>query len=79
VKFAALDDISPEVYKIDLNNFAPRVGIAWQPSFLPGTVIRAGGGTYYPTENAIYELFAFTAPGVAIVQSITNSASVTPT
>lgn len=79
MKFAALDDISPEVYKIDLNNFAPRVGIAWQPSFLPGTVIRAGGGTYYPTENAIYELFAFTAPGVAIVQSITNSASVTPT
>ena len=79
VKFAALGDISPEVYKIDLNNFAPRVGIAWQPGFLPGTIIRAGGGTYYPAENAIYELFAITAPGVAIVQSITNSSSVTPT
>jgi Carboxypeptidase regulatory-like domain len=79
VKFAALGDISPEVYKIDLNNFAPRVGIAWQPGFLPGTIIRAGGGTYYPAENAIYELFAITAPGVAIVQSITNSSSVKPT
>jgi hypothetical protein len=79
VKFAALGDISPEVYKVDLNNFAPRIGIAWQPGFLPGTIIRAGGGTYYPAENAIYELFAITAPGVAIVQSITNSSAVTPT
>jgi len=61
------------VYKIDLNNFAPRAGIAWQPAFLPETVIRAGGGVYYPAENAIYELFAITAPGVAIVQSITNN------
>jgi hypothetical protein len=79
VKFAALGDISPEVYKIDLNNFAPRVGFSWQPSFLPGTIIRAGGGIYYPAENAIYELFAITAPGVAIVQSITNESAVTPT
>ena len=79
VKFAALGDISPEIYKIDLNNFAPRTGISWQPRFLRGTIIRAGGGIYYPSENAIYELFAITAPGVAIVQSITNSSSVTPT
>jgi hypothetical protein len=75
VKFAALGDISPEVYKIDLNNFAPRIGLAWQPRFSPGTIIRAGGGIYYPAENAIYELFAITAPGVAIVQSITNDPS----
>jgi len=79
IKFAALGDTSPEIYKIDLNNFAPRVGISWQPHFLPGTVIRAGAGIYYPAENAIYELFAITAPGVAIVQSITNSSSITPT
>ena len=79
VEFAALGDISPEVYKIDLNNFAPRVGISWQPGFLHGTVIRAGGGIYYPAENAIYELFAITAPGVAIVQSIANQSAVTPT
>ncbi len=30
-------------------------------------------------EDAIYELFAITAPGVAIVQSITNQSSETPT
>ena len=79
VKFAALNDISPEVYQIDLNNFAPRLGLSWQPEFLHGTIIRAGAGVYYPAENAIYELFAITAPGVAIVQSITNSSAVTPT
>ena len=75
VEFAALGQVSPEVYKIDLNNFAPRVGIAWQPRFWSGTLIRAGVGIYYPAENALYELFAITAPGVAIVQSLTNDPS----
>lgn len=79
VKFAALGQVSPRLYGIDLNNFAPRVDLAWQPGFLRGTTIRAGAGTYYTAENAIYELFANTAPGVAIVQSITNQSSVTPT
>jgi hypothetical protein len=79
VEYAALGAVSPEIYKIDLNNFSPRAGLAWQPGFLHGTIIRAGGGIYYPAENAIYELFAITAPGVAIVQSITNTSSVTPT
>jgi hypothetical protein len=73
VKFAALGQISPTVYSVDLNNFAPRLGLSWQPHFLAGTIIRAGAGMYYPAENAIYELFAITAPGVAIVQSITNN------
>ncbi|HXM93607.1 MAG TPA: TonB-dependent receptor [Candidatus Dormibacteraeota bacterium] len=31
----------------DHNNFAPRVGIAWQPSWSSKTVIRAGAGVYY--------------------------------
>lgn len=79
VEYAALGAISPQVYKIDLNNFAPRVGISWQPAFLRGTIVRAGGGVYYPAENAIYELFAITAPGVAIVQSITNQSPIIPT
>ena len=28
-------------------NFAPRIGVAWQPKFLPKTVIRFGGGVFY--------------------------------
>lgn len=79
VEYAALGAASTEVYRLDLNNLAPRLGMSWQPGFLPGTIIRAGAGIYYPSENAIYELFAITAPGVAIVQSITNQSPVTPT
>lgn len=75
VKFAAIGQTSSEVYSLDLNNLAPRLGISWQPWFLPNTVIRAGAGVYYPAENALYELFAITAPGVAIVQSLTNDPS----
>ena len=33
------------VYKRDLNNFAPRLGVAWTP--IPNTVVRAGYGIYY--------------------------------
>ncbi len=75
VRFAALGDISPSIYSVDLNNFAPRVGVSWQPKFSSNTVVRAGTGTYYPAENALYLLFAITAPGVAIVQSIVNDPS----
>ncbi len=75
VTFAALGQVSPSVYSVDLNNFAPRVGFAWQPRWWQGTVVRAGAGFYYPAENALYELFTITAPGVAIVQSITNPTS----
>jgi hypothetical protein len=75
VTYAALGQISPQVYKVDLNNFAPRFGLSSQPHFWRGTIVRAGAGIYYPSENAIYELFAITAPGVAIVQSITNNPS----
>lgn len=35
------------LYPNDLNNFAPRMGIAFQPRRQGGTVIRAGWGLYY--------------------------------
>lgn len=73
VLFAALGQISPEVYRTDWNNFFPRLGFAWQPKSWSGTVIRAGAGVYYPSQRALYQLFAITAPGVSIVQSIANS------
>lgn len=38
----------------DLNNFAPRVGLAWSPEASPETVIRAGYGIFYvPSEGQL--------------------------
>jgi len=73
VLYAALNQIDPEIYSTNWRNFSPRVGLAWQPKFWSGTVIRAGAGIYYPSERALYDLFGITAPGVSIVQSLANS------
>jgi len=72
ILYAALGDIRPQIFSMDRNNFSPRAGLAWQPRFLPGAVIRAGGGIYYPSQRALYLLFGITAPGVSIVQAIAN-------
>lgn len=75
VLYAALGQVSPQIFSMDRNNVSPRLGFAWEPGFWKGTVIRAGAGVYYPSERALYELFGITAPGVSIVQSIANASS----
>jgi hypothetical protein len=42
----------------DRNNFGPRLGIAWRPSMLQDTVVRAGYGMYYTPQisNAIFAM-----------------------
>ena len=42
-------------------NFAPEVGIAWDPTHNGKTVIRLGGGVYY--ENTVWNNVLFDAPG----------------
>ncbi len=42
--------VRPEIVDPDYNNFAPRVGFAYQ--LTRNTVVRAGGGIYYATDNA---------------------------
>jgi outer membrane receptor protein involved in Fe transport len=38
----------------DLNNFAPRIGLAWNPKRLPNTVVRMGYGLFYvPSEGQL--------------------------
>lgn len=73
VLYAALNQISPGIYATDWKDVSPRVGMAWQPSFWRGTVVRSGAGVYYPSKRALYNLFSITAPGVSIVQSLANS------
>ncbi len=50
-------NIRRSIVKPDENNFAPRVGFAWRPSFLHDTVVRGGAGTYYATDNFNEEQF----------------------
>ncbi len=60
--YAALNQISPQVLTLQTHNFTPRVGLAWQPSFLPNTVIRAGAGTYFDDEALSEAQFAMVGP-----------------
>jgi hypothetical protein len=47
---AGLDRLYPR----DLNNFAPRLGFAWQPSATSSWVVRGGYGVYYDLFQATY-------------------------
>lgn len=60
--YAALGQVSPKVLGFDGNNLTPRLGIAWQPSFLSNTVIRAGAGTYYYNAALSEAQFAMVGP-----------------
>jgi hypothetical protein len=40
----------------DLNNFAPRIGIAWSPLSLPHTVFRTGYGVFYVPSEGQFDL-----------------------
>jgi hypothetical protein len=50
IKIAGKDTPS-QLVGDDLNNFAPRLGLAWRPFGNDSTVIRAGGGIFYDNEQ----------------------------
>jgi len=47
IAFSGDDGIPGGLRKPDRNNFAPRLGLAWDPSGKAKTVLRAGTGLYY--------------------------------
>ena len=49
LSFAGVNGVSRFQGEPDLNNFAPRVGVAWRVT--PKTVIRSGGGIFYPAHR----------------------------
>lgn len=47
VKFMGVNGFRTTPYDLDLNNFAPRLGFAWQPFEHRGTVVRGGWGYFF--------------------------------
>jgi hypothetical protein len=62
----------------DYNNFAPRFGFAYRPTFTKNTVIRGGFGTYFATDNFNEEQFKVIGPPFYQSQTL-NSNPTTPT
>ena len=54
--------VRPEIVDPDWNNWAPRLGFAYRPTFLKNTVVRGGAGVYYATDNFNEEQFKANAP-----------------
>ena len=73
ILYSALGQVNPEVYPLSKLDFAPRVGIAWQPGFSKNTVVRGGWGIYYALDNLFQQLNAVVAPGISLAQTITNA------
>jgi hypothetical protein len=67
--------VRPEIVDPDYNNFAPRLGLAYQLN--KNTVIRAGGGIYYSTDNA--NELQFEIVGAPFYSSQTLNATTSPT
>jgi len=71
--YAALGQISPEVMSTAYNHFTPRLGFAWQPGFLPKTVIRSGVGVYFFEDGLIELQGAMAAPPYNTAATYVNS------
>lgn len=70
--FSALGQVNPAVYPMTLTNWAPRVGINYAPPALKETVIRAGYGLYYTTQEAVNFQYAVVSQVISINNAISN-------
>ncbi len=69
--FAALGQTDPEVYPMTLTNWAPRVGISYQPK--KDTLIRGGWGIYYTTQQAVNIQYAVVSQYITINNAVSNT------
>jgi hypothetical protein len=74
VLFAGLGQTSSQIMRPDRSNFAPRLGLAWQPGFAKATVIRMSAGTYYSELPWLFAAYPVISPSPAGAgQSFSNS------
>lgn len=71
--FAALGTANPEVYSMTLDSVAPRIGLTWQPWFAKDTVVRAGWGMYYTTQQDITAQYAVVSQYISVNNAVSNS------
>ncbi len=60
--YAAFGQVDPKIVKFDGRSIAPRFGLAWSPTVLPHTVLRAGVGFYYTDISLPSLQYAISAP-----------------
>jgi hypothetical protein len=70
--FAALGQVNPEVYQMTKSNFAPRVGFSYQPPILPNSVIRAGWGLYYTTQQDVNAQYSIVSQIITVNNAVSN-------
>lgn len=71
--FAALGTANPEVYNMTMDNFAPRIGLTWQPEFAKNTVIRTGWGMYYTTQYDITSQYSVVSQYISVNNQVSNA------
>ncbi len=69
--FVALGQQNPEVYNMTFTNFAPRIGVSYEPP-LKNTLLRAGWGIYYTTQEAVNIQYAIVSQFITINNSVAN-------
>jgi hypothetical protein len=76
--YAGLGQVDRQLVKTDRNNFAPRLGLAWQPRGLGSTIVRAGAGLYYSEFPWVFAPYSFLfgsptgIPGRSFTNPLTN-------
>jgi hypothetical protein len=73
--FAALGTANPEVFNMTKIDFAPRIGLTWQPWFARQTVVRAGWGLYYTTQMDITAQYSIVSQYISVNNNVSNATS----
>jgi hypothetical protein len=73
--FAALGNANPEVYPMTWDNWAPRIGLTWQPWFDKNAVVRSGWGMYYTTQMDITSQYSVVSQYISVNNSASNAVS----
>lgn len=70
--FSALGQVNPEVFPMTMTNWAPRLGFSYQPPGLKNTLVRAGWGIYYTTQEDVNAQYSIVSQVITINNAVSN-------